>query len=227
MDLQDGRIFGYEFLLRLQVDQGKIVPPGAFLGVAERYGLIRNVDQWVLCEAIRMIAKVEAGPGQAEKQGLKVGINLSTKAFAGEGLLEMIESEVRKTGIDPARLIVEITESAAISNVDQAHAFIRSLKGLGCQFALDDFGVGFSSLYHLKNLKVDYLKIDGHFIRELAQNPVDQELVKAIVNMAHGLGIKVVAEHVEDERSMEQLRALGADYAQGNFVGRPRLHEGL
>ena len=98
-------------------------------------------------------------------------------------------------------------------------------RSLGCRFALDDFGVGFSSLYHLKNLKVDYLKIDGHFIRELSASLVDQELVRAIVNMAHGLGIQVIAEHVEDSEALQRLRLLGADFAQGNFVGHPHAEE--
>ncbi|MBI2821003.1 MAG: EAL domain-containing protein [Acidobacteria bacterium] len=221
VDLQDNDIFGYEFLLRLKLDDDRVLTPGAFLAVAERYGLIRDLDRWVLRQAVRMIASLEGSLPQVGSRTPCVGINLSAKALADDDLLETIQSELRKAGVDPARLIIEITESAAIANVEQAHAFIESLKNLGCRFALDDFGVGFSSLYHLKNLRVDYLKIDGHFISNLSENPADQELVRAIVHMAHGLGIRVVAEQVEDEGILQHLRALGVDYVQGNFLGRP------
>ena len=134
----------------------------------------------------------------------------------------MISSELAATGIDPVNIIFEITESSVIENIDIARHFIVELKSLGCRFALDDFGIGFSSLNYIKHLPVDYLKIDGSFVRNLLHDTVDQHLVKAMVVVARGLGEKTIAEFVENEETLHLLREYGIDYAQGYHVGKPR-----
>ena len=211
LDLRTDRIVTHELLLRMKGEQGEIISPGGFMSVAERCGMMSKIDRWVMRRAIHLIAN----------QGLCLGVNLSAKAFSDTELLLIIRQELVASGIDPASLMLEITESAAVPDLDQAKSFIDTQKVLGCRFALDDFGVGFSSFYNLKHLKMDYLKIDGHFIRELPRNFEDQQLVKAMVEMAHGLGIEVVAEHVEDKETLQLLREYGADYGQGDYSGQP------
>ena len=133
----------------------------------------------------------------------------------------MIERELASTSISPASLVLEVTETAAIANIPQAQKFVGTLKELGCKFALDDFGAGFSSFYHLKHLPVEYLKIDGSFIRNLPRDSMDQHLVKAMVGVASSLGIETIAEFVEDEDTVQLLREYGVGYAQGYHIGRP------
>lgn len=206
----------YEALLRLCDDSGTITPPGVYLETAERTGIIRFIDRWVVGRAIRLIAEQ-----QREGHELVLEVNLSGKALADLELLTIIKREIALTGIDPARLIFEITETAAIADVNEARRFIATLKEIGCRFALDDFGVGFSSFYYLKHLPVDFLKIDGSFIRNLPRDTVDQHLVKAMVEVARGLGKRTIAEFVEEEETLLLLREYGVDYAQGYYVGRP------
>ncbi len=215
LDIGSGRISQYELLLRL-ADGGEFVLPGLFLDTAERSGLIHDIDRWVVRQAIHLIAA-----HQSAGKELRLEVNLSGKAFADQELLQMIQRELVATGIDPTSLILEVTETAAIANIDQAQKFLRTLKMLGCGFALDDFGVGFSSFSHLKHLPVDYLKIDGSFIRDLARNTVDQHLVQAIVGVARGLGKRTIAEFVGDDETLRLLREYGVDFAQGYFIGRP------
>lgn len=168
-------------------------------------------------QAVRLIATY-----QQRGQRLCLEVNLSGKAFADTELLPLIEAELVSTRINPAQLVLEITETAAIADINEARRFIGTLKRLGCRFALDDFGVGFSSFYYLKHLPVDYLKIDGSFIRNLPHDPVDQHLVKAIVEVARGLQKQTIAEFVSDEETVRLLRQYGVDYAQGYHIGRPR-----
>ncbi|HVC31063.1 MAG TPA: EAL domain-containing protein, partial [Steroidobacteraceae bacterium] len=215
-DLRRGDV-QYELLLRLTSEHGGLVLPDAFMGVAERSGLIRAIDRWVVRQAIRLIAA-----HQRSGRRLCLEVNLSGKAFADAELLPLIEGELSSSGIDPALLVLEITETAAIADINEARRFIGTLKRLGCRFALDDFGVGFSSFYYLKHLPVDYLKIDGSFIRNLPRDPVDQHLVKAIVEVAHGLKKQTIAEFVSDEETVRLLRQYGVDYAQGFHIGHPR-----
>lgn len=216
MDLKTNRICQYELLLRMIGDNGEIILPGQFLDIAERFGLIRAIDRWVVLQAIRMIARQqEATPD------ICLEVNLSGRAFDDPELLPLIEAELAATGIDPKALILEITETAAIANIDTARKFVERLQSLGCRFALDDFGSGFSSFYYLKHLPVDYLKIDGNFICNLPADPTDQHLVKAMVEVARGLGKKTVAEFVEHAETIGLLREFGVDYAQGFHIGRP------
>jgi EAL domain-containing protein (putative c-di-GMP-specific phosphodiesterase class I) len=198
------------------MDGSDLVLPGAFLDTAERTGLIQDIDRWVVKRAIGLIADHEAAG-----RDIRLEVNLSGKAFADTELLPMIQRELLERQIDPSRLVLEVTETAAIANIDEAQRFLRTLRGLGCGFALDDFGVGFSSFSHLKHLPVDYLKIDGSFIRDLSHNPVDQHLVRAMVGVARGLGKRTIAEFVTDEETLKLLHEYGVDFAQGFHIREP------
>lgn len=211
------QISRYELLVRMAGDGGEIIPPGAFLGLAERFGLIHAIDRRVVRRAIHLIAEHRRAGRE-----LCLEVNLSGKAFGDSELLLMIRRELAETAINPACLVLEITETAAIADIGQARKFVDALGALGCRFALDDFGVGFSSFYHLKHLPVTYLKIDGSFIRNLPCDPGDQRLVKAMVEVARGLGKQTIAEFVGDEETLRLLREYGVDYAQGYHIGRPR-----
>ncbi|HXF51342.1 MAG TPA: bifunctional diguanylate cyclase/phosphodiesterase, partial [Dehalococcoidia bacterium] len=216
VDLATRKAEQYELLLRLQNDDGSLALPGAFLGVAERFGLIREIDRQVVQRAIRLLAALDD-----KAPGARLSVNLSGKAFADEQLVPIIRRELNAAGVDPSRLVLEITETAAIRDLSQAQKFMRALKSLGCQFALDDFGVGFASFSHLKHLPVDYVKIDGSFVRHLTCDEVDQHVVRALVEVAKGLGCATVAEFVTDEETVRLLRTLGVDYGQGFHLGEP------
>jgi diguanylate cyclase (GGDEF)-like protein/PAS domain S-box-containing protein len=218
LDLSNNEICQYELLLRLpDENKGEPLPPSAFLYGAERFGLIQAIDGWVVRRAIALIA-------EHASVGLKLvlNVNLSGKSIGDRKLVALIEEVLAEAAIDPARLTFELTETAAITNVEEAKAFASRLRGRGCQFALDDFGAGFGSFYYLKSFPFDYLKIDGDFIRGLATSPVDQLVVKAIVNIARGMGKKTVAEFVADEETSRLLREIGVDFAQGYHIGVPR-----
>lgn len=218
LDLGRNEVCQYELLLRLP-DQpgGEPLPPSAFLYAAERSGLIQAIDGWVVRKAIALIAE-HARVGRK----LVLNVNLSGKSIGDRKLAELIEQALAEAGIDPARLNFELTETAAIANVEEARAFATRLRGRGCQFSLDDFGSGFGSFSYLKTFPFDYLKIDGDFIRSLATSPVDRLVVEAIVNVARGMGKKTVAEFVTDEESTGLLRELGVDCAQGYHIGMPK-----
>ena len=220
LDLATDRISQHELLLRMRGEKdGEVVLPGAFLPPAERFGLIREIDRWVTGEAIRLLARLE----QAGSEGpeLLLEINLSGRSVGDPELPKQLEADLRESGVDPTKLIFEITETAAIANMTDAAAFARRLSSLGCRFALDDFGAGFGSFYYLKHLPLDYLKIDGDFIENLVRSPMDQRMVKAMVDVARGLEMKTIAEYVSDPESIELLREFGVDYAQGFYLGKP------
>ena len=206
----------YELLIRMRDEQGGLVPPMEFLPVAERTGLIRLIDRWVVQQAITLIG----AHGRAGTP-LTFSVNLSGRAFSDPDLLPLIERELALQRAAPERLILEITETAAIADMTQALQFVSTLRRLGCRFALDDFGVGFSSFYYLKHLPVDHVKIDGSFIRNLARDADDQHFVRAMVAVAHGLGKQTVAEFVGDEATVQLLRRIGVDHVQGFYIGRP------
>lgn len=216
VNLATGNAEQYELLLRIQNDDGSLALPGAFLGIAERFGLIRDIDRQVVQRAIRLLPAVDE-----RAPGARLSVNLSGKVFADDELVSVIRRELQSSGVDPCRLVLEITETAAIRDLSQAQKFVRSLKSLGCQFALDDFGVGFASFSHLKHLPVDYVKIDGSFIRHLTRDDVDQHVVRALVEVASGLGCATVAEFVTDEDTVRLLRTLGVNYGQGFHLGEP------
>jgi diguanylate cyclase (GGDEF)-like protein/PAS domain S-box-containing protein len=221
LDLKTNRVVQHELLLRMQCENGDVILPGQFLEIAERFGLIRAIDRWVVKRAIHMIAE-----GRRTNPDICLEVNLSGRAFDDAELLPLIEHELAATGINPHALVLEITETAAIANIETARKFIATLRGLGCRFALDDFGAGFSSFFYLKHLPVDYLKIDGNFIKNLPFDPVDQHLVKAMVEVAKGLGKQTVAEFVEHAETLDLLRQFGVDYAQGYYIGRPEPMSG-
>lgn len=218
LDLATNSIGQYELLLRLpDEDHAEPLPPSAFLYRAERSGLIQAIDAWVVRKAIGLIAEhAEVG------SRLVLNVNLSGRSFGDRRLAELTKKTLEESGIDPSQLILEITETAAISNVEEAKAFALQLRAQGCRFALDDFGAGFGSFYHLKTFPFDYLKIDGGFVRELTTSPMDQLVVAAIVSIARGMGMQTVAEFVTSESAAVLLRKLGVDHAQGFHIGAPR-----
>ena len=211
-----GEVLDYEALVRMVCDDGQIILPGGFMPAAERFGLIHSVDRWIVRRAITQLHDMHVRGQQAS-----FSINLSGKAFEDDSLLPMIRELLESTGLDPQRVTFEITETAAIANLAAAEEFISALKDIGCQFALDDFGSGFSSFAYLKHLPVDKLKIDGAFVKGMAHSSVDQAMVESMNQVAHALGKITVAECVENEATLQILRDMGIDRAQGNYIGRP------
>jgi EAL domain-containing protein (putative c-di-GMP-specific phosphodiesterase class I) len=215
--LGSGEVSHYEALVRLADEPGgRLVAPGAFLPAAERHGLVCAIDRLVVC---RVAALLGSGTGSG---GARVALNLSALSITDEGMLAHIEHQLARHGVDPARLVLEITETAAISDMPRAIDFCEGAQALGCAIALDDFGVGFGSLYYAKRLPFRYLKIDGDFVRGLCTGAHDRVMVRAIVEIARGMGRETIAEYVGDEPTMRLLGELGVDYAQGFQVGRPR-----
>jgi EAL domain-containing protein (putative c-di-GMP-specific phosphodiesterase class I) len=190
--------------------EGEIIPPGRFLPAAEKYGVIEEIDQWVVGQAIRLAAA-----------GRRVEVNLSAASIGSARLLSVIERGLHETGADASNLVFEITETALMRDVKAGETFSHYLVKLGCRLALDDFGTGFGSFTYLKTMPVDYLKIDVEFVSNLGSNPANQHLVTAIVNLARGFGKQTIAEGVEDEETLDLLRAYGVDFAQGYHLGRP------
>jgi diguanylate cyclase (GGDEF)-like protein/PAS domain S-box-containing protein len=218
LDLRGGDVRQFEVLLRLRDDEGgEPLTPSTFLYVAERFGLIQAIDAWVTSRAIELIA-------ESERAGrpLVLHVNLSGNSVGDPRVADLAESALRVTGIDPSRLVFEMTETAAIANNEEAQAFARRLRARGCRLALDDFGAGFGSFHYLKNLPFDYFKIDGDLVRGLAASPMDQLVVTAIVGIARGMGKRTIAEFVNDEETVRLLERAGVDHAQGYHVGRPR-----
>lgn len=215
-DLQADRVTQHELLLRLPDDDGGLIPPIEFISIAERFGLIAAIDRWVTGQAIDLIASHES-----EGRTLRLEVNLSGKTIGDSELLELVRRRLVETQIDASCLVFEITETAAIADMQQAREFATSLRSLGCRFALDDFGSGFSSFSYLKHLPVDYIKIDGDFIRNLTQSSTDQLVVRSMVDIARGLGMQTIAEFVEDSATVTMLHGQGVDYAQGYYHGRP------
>jgi diguanylate cyclase (GGDEF)-like protein/PAS domain S-box-containing protein len=217
VDLKSREVCHYELLLRLRNDEGgEPLSPGSFLYVAERFGLIQQFDSWVANQAIALIAE-HARAGQR----LVLHVNLSGKSIGDPRVAAQTEQAIGEAGIDPACLVFELTETAAIANIEEAKAFANRLRMRGCRLALDDFGAGFGSFYYLKALPFDYFKIDGDFIRDVLTTPMDQLVVQAIVGIARGMGKKTIAEFVADDDTARLLESSGVDYAQGYHFGRP------
>ena len=199
-----------ELLLRMLGPAGELIPPGSFLPVAEKYGQVGEVDQWVIAQAARLAAG-----------GLRLHANLSAASIGSLDLLHRVEEELSDAGADPANVVFEITETALMRNLEQGEAFAHGITEIGCGLALDDFGTGYGSLTYLQKLPITYLKIDRAFVRDLVSNTANQHLVKAIVNIAQGFGQQTIAEGVENGETLEILSDAGVDLAQGFHIGRP------
>ncbi|MDH4275608.1 MAG: EAL domain-containing protein [Gammaproteobacteria bacterium] len=209
----------WEVLLRMQGKDGQLILPGVFLPAAERYGLMLNVDRWVLKATLHALA--DAASGIHHCKNVQVAINISASSLADEQFLHFAKIQFEQSPIKPSQVCFEITETAAIANFTRARLFISEMKKLGCRFALDDFGSGMSSFGYLRSLPVDFLKIDGSFVRTLATDAVNLATVECINRIGHLMGMQTVAEFVEDEHIMARLRAIGVDYAQGYAVHVP------
>ena len=211
----------FELLIRMVDEEGNIIPPADFLPAAERYNMMPSIDRWVINTAMGMYNKVAAQNGTVGKRMIFT-INLSAESMADEHFLEFIQNQIKSHGVKPSDFCFEITETVTISNMTTASKFIHELKALGCTFALDDFGSGFSSFNYLKNMPVDYLKIDGSFVKDMDENAVNSAMVEAINNLGHVMGIKTIAEFVRNRQILDRLKDLGIDYAQGYEIAKPQ-----
>jgi PAS domain S-box-containing protein len=212
MCTRTGETVDEELLLRMGSEraEGGVIAPGAFLPVAEEFGMVGEIDQWVIRNGIPLIA-----------DNRRVSINLSGQSIGDVSITKLIESVIRDLEVDPSKLTIEITETALVRDMQAARTFTDRLERLGCALALDDFGTGYGSFTYLKHLPVQCIKIDVDFIRELRHSPADQQVVRSIVGVARGFGIKTVAEGVEDERTLDLVSEYGIDRAQGYHIARP------
>jgi PAS domain S-box-containing protein len=211
VDQRSGRVVQEELLVRLQEGgDGKVLAPEDFLPEAERYGAIADIDRWMTAQGIDLA-----------RRGRNVEVNLSATSIADEGLMDELAEMLRLAGVSRRRLVFEITETAALRNLEAAIELAERLERLGCRFALDDFGTGFGSLTHLRRLPVNLLKVDISFVREMRTSAEDRALVRGIAAMARELDLKTVAEGVEDAITYRLLRDYGIDHAQGFLLGRP------
>ncbi|MBL4781087.1 MAG: EAL domain-containing protein [Porticoccaceae bacterium] len=208
----------YEALIRMIDSKGGLILPGKFIPTAELYGLIDDIDRWVIRRVIADLVSMD----KQQRQNLRVSINLSGPTISDDSFLDFLLATIEQSGIEPQHLQFEITETAAIRQFDRALTLIKTLKALGCRFSLDDFGTGLSSLGYLKQMPVDYLKIDGSFIRNMELNDVDFSMVSTINHLAHVMGIATIAECVENQIQLSMLQEIGVDCVQGFFIEKPK-----
>ncbi len=211
--LSDSEVAGHELLLRMKGELGDLLFPESFLYSAERFGLSPAIDRWVIGCALALIS---------QHPGLRLAANVSAGSLSPSTVTDFLAAEVDRLDVDPSALTLEVTETAAIADMDEARRFGEALRELGCRLALDDFGAGFGSFFYLKYLSPDYLKIDGEFIRSLPTSSVDHALVAGMVETARRLGIETIAEFVGDDETIAVLRDCGVDYGQGNHLGSPK-----
>ncbi len=210
----------YEILVRMEDDDGSAIPPGQFLPAAESFYLMSSIDYWVINRAFAELAEVN----RELSSGCQVSINLSGQSLNDPvGFAAYIENKLEEYQLDPGDICFEITESAAIANLDDARVFIDQVHALGCRFSLDDFGTGLSSFAYLKNLQVDYLKIDGGFVRDILKDQVSESMVGAINQVGQAMKLKTVAEFVENDAIRQKLANIGVDYGQGYGIDKPSL----
>jgi len=219
VNLMTGEISHYEALVRMRGVNNEVIEPSEFIPVAERMGLIHRIDLWVVEQAIDFLAKLKPS-----LDNISLSVNLSGVAFQDQSLLPIIKEKLELTWVDPKRITFEITETVAIDRFEQTEELIAKIRALGCKFALDDFGAGFCSFNYLKLFSVDYIKIDGQFIRNLIHDEMDQVLVKSMVDIAKKLGKKTIAEYVEHPETIKKLVELGVDMGQGHIFGEPRIN---
>ena len=206
-----------ELLIRLIDDEGNVIAPGSFIPAAERYGQIATIDRWVVKTALGFMAN-----GGEPDQDSRFAINISGQSLGADGFLDYITHEIEATGIAAQRVFFEITETSAIANLPKAMRFITVLKEMGCFFVLDDFGQGLSSFGYLKSLPLDFIKIDGTFVREMVEDPIQAALVSSIRDIGRVMGLQTIAESVEDEATFDALVEIGIDYVQGYYLDRPK-----
>lgn len=215
-NLQDGHTQHYEILVRMRDKNGTTAMPKGFLASAERLGMIVDIDKWIIRNAMRLLSLQ-----QNNYPDISYSINLSAMSIGSDSVFEYICDALQEYNIEAQSVIFEVTESVAISNINQAKQFLDSLRYMGFKTALDDFGVGHSSYTYLKDLPIDYLKIDGSFVQNIIDDPLSRAMVKSINEVAHVIGIKTIAEYVYNEAVLEEVKALGIDYAQGFHIGKP------
>ena len=206
----------YELLLRLKGDDNQIILPDTFIPAAERYGLMTSIDRWVIRSALSTLAT------RLRNRDIRLSINLSGNSLNDDSLLDYVRAQFNEFSIPPEWICFEITETAAIQNLSKAQHFVNEVRQLGAQIALDDFGSGLSSFRYLKTLSVDFLKIDGSFVRDMLESQNDKAMVAAIHQVGHIMGLFTIAEHVEHEEIIGQLKVMGVDYAQGYALGYPK-----
>jgi EAL domain-containing protein (putative c-di-GMP-specific phosphodiesterase class I) len=207
-----------EVLVRLADELGQEIAPIDLVRAAERYRLMGLVDRWVIQTTLTALGRgaIELAPGRS------LAINVSGQTLADTQFLEFVVDSFDRSGVEPAQVCFEISESAVVANLDHARRFVGVLHGMGCEFALDNFGSSIGSFASLKNLPMDYLKVDGAFMRNIARDSVNQAMVTATIRLARSLNFKVIAEHVEDAAGMDAARSMGFDYLQGFAIARPR-----
>lgn len=209
----------YEILLRLEDENGDILSPFHFIPAAEHYNLMPKIDRWVVTNTLKKMAAVfDKNPDSK----LVCSINLSGQSFCEEGFNVFLKEQIRTSGVPANTVCLEMTETAAVSNLTQAVEFMDELKAIGCHFSLDDFGSGMSSFTYLKNLPVDYLKIDGYFVKTMLKNKIDLAMVKSIHDIGNVMGLKTIAEFVENDTIMDELTKMGVNYGQGYGIGKPQ-----
>lgn len=207
-----------EILVRMKDEKGKLIPPGAFIPAAERYNLMTSLDRWVVKTTFEWLDR----NSHITDQLGKCSINLSGQSISDARFLDYLLDLLTESAVPAGKICFEITETAAITNLSEATGFISRLKGIGCSFALDDFGSGLSSFAYLKNLPVDYLKIDGSFVKDIVEDPIDEAMVRSINEIGHVMGKETIAEFVENEQILEKLYEIGVDYAQGFGIDKPK-----
>jgi EAL domain-containing protein (putative c-di-GMP-specific phosphodiesterase class I) len=228
VSLRDGVVTHHEALVRLQDADGRLLAPAAFLPAAERHAVISEIDRAVLDKAVAALSELSARPARARLRAragvhsTAIAVNLSALSLTDEHMLRFLEERLAHHAVGAEALVLEVTETASISDMDAAREFCAGAAALGCEIALDDFGAGFGTFHYLRHLHFDYLKIDGAFIRDLASSPRDRRVVSSLVALARAMGARTIAEYVQDARTLRLLRELGVDHAQGFAVGRPR-----
>lgn len=216
LDIASGRVTGAELLIRMVDDAGDLVMPGEFLPIAERTSLITDIDAYMLEQAADIMSRVAA-----VDPDFSISVNLSGRSVGNPRITSLIPRLINQYRFNPANLILEITETAAVATIETARVFAEQLRALGCRFALDDFGAGFGSFFYLKHLVFDYVKIDGEFVSHAPGNPADRLIIASIVDLARGMGKTTIAEFVADADILDTVTALGVDHAQGYHIGRP------
>ncbi|HEX6711864.1 MAG TPA: EAL domain-containing protein, partial [Thermoleophilaceae bacterium] len=213
--LQAERITQYELLLRLRDDDGRMVRPFGFLEPADRFGLMAEIDRWVVRHALDLLERDVSGD-------LRLEVNIAAQSLSDYELTSLIEQQIAVTDLDPGRLILEVSENVAAAHLDDCKRMAKMLRGMGCGFALDDFGSTFASFRHLRDLPINYLKIDGDLVVSVTESRSAALTIKSLVELARGMGAETIAEYVSDDQTLEFLREQGVGYAQGYRIGRPR-----